>query len=288
MSSQQWESCRIAVIKLGGSVLTDAAAYRRAAEYLRWRARKAPHMRFVAVVSAERGATDALLAAARRAIAWPNPVMLDLLWSTGELRSVALLTLHLHAAGVRATGLNVHQTGLVMESAPGGVADAVKFESRRLLRALERFRVVVTPGFLAARRGGGIVSLGRGGSDLSAVLLAAGLRAASCELVKDVPGYFSADPAVEAEAEQLPRISLDRARTMARSGCHLVQPAALEIAARHQVRLVVCSLEPSAPKTEIFPELPREGTATHSASRPAAHSAVIPNEVTSICERKTP
>ena len=97
----------------------------------------------------------------------------------------------------------------------------------------------MVPGFLARSAGDGIASLGRGGSDLTAVLLAAGLGAGTCELVKDVAGYFSADPHVCPDAEPLDRITFDRAISMARDGCELVQPAALEAAQRSNLTLRV-------------------------------------------------
>lgn len=255
MSLPRRKENEIVVVKMGGSVLTEPAAYKRAANFLRQRLRESSNLRLIAVVSAENGHTDELLAEARRAVHRPNPVMLDLLWSTGELRSVALLTLRLHSVGVRATGLNVHQAGLFCSSEAGpSVADSVRFEKRRLTRALERFPIVVVPGFLAVRRSGSIVSLGRGGSDLSAVLLAAGVGATRCELIKDVPGYFTADPHARPEAAHIPRISFAHARAMAAAGCDLVQAGALEAAARNKLRVVIRSLEDGAPHTEICSE----------------------------------
>jgi len=243
---------QMVVMKFGGSVLTDAAAYRRVAEFLRRRVRAERSVQVVAVVSAEWGCTDRLLRSAREIVARPNPVMLDMLWATGELRSVALLALHLHAVGVRATGLNVHQTGLAIGRGPKVAQDSVEFHPQGIQRALEKFRVVVVPGFLATRRSGSIVSLGRGGSDLSAVLIACGLRAARCELVKDVPGYFTADPARQADARQLPRVSHRQALEMARAGCELVQEQALRVAIAEKLPLTVRSLHDRAPQTEIL------------------------------------
>ena len=101
----------VAVIKIGGSVLTGPAAYERAASFIASRVADEAGARFVVVVSAEQGVTDALLELARGFSDPPDPAMRDLLWSTGELRSVALLALTLQARGVRATGVNVQQTG---------------------------------------------------------------------------------------------------------------------------------------------------------------------------------
>ena len=177
----------IAVIKIGGSVLTGAAAYDRAASYIARRIADEPGTRLVAVVSAEHGLTDALLDTARAIGAPPDPTVLDLLWSTGELRSVALLAFRLQALGILATGVNVHQTGL-LEPDDGGAPGRTLCRPSRLLELLGTHDVVVAPGFLARGSGDSIVSLGRGGSDLTAVVLAVGLNALRCELVKDVPG----------------------------------------------------------------------------------------------------
>ncbi len=101
----------IAILKIGGSVLVDAAAYARAAAFVDQRLAEEPGAKLVVVVSAEQGVTDALLEIARGMCSAPDPRMVDLLWSTGELKAVALLALALQSRGVRATGINVHQTG---------------------------------------------------------------------------------------------------------------------------------------------------------------------------------
>ncbi len=228
----------VTVIKIGGSVLTGTAAYRRAAGFLTDRLAEHPGERLVVVVSAEYGVTDTLLATAREIVDDPDPATLDLLWSTGELRSAALLALQLQSRGVRATALNVHQTGLTEPDVYAGPG-RFRIRSLRLSSALARHDVVVAPGFLARGDADAVVSLGRGGSDLTAVLLAAGLGARQCELVKDVPGYFSADPNVDASAAHLPAIDFSQALAMADAGCDLIQRQALEVARDWRLPLVV-------------------------------------------------
>jgi aspartate kinase len=235
----------LSVVKIGGSVLTGPPAFRRAASFVAQLLADGPNRQLVVVVSAEHGMTDALLSSAQDFVPDPDPETLDLLWSTGEIRSVALLVLALQALGVRAAGLNVHQTGLI-EPARAGGAGRVELRPLRLRAALAAADAVVVPGFLARRGGDGIASLGRGGSDLTAVLLAAGLGANTCELVKDVPGYFSADPHVHPDAERLDHITFDRALDMARYGCDLVQPAALEAAQAANLTLHVRAIEHGA------------------------------------------
>jgi aspartate kinase len=235
---------RLAVVKIGGSVLTGVASYRRAAAFLAARLAACPGERIIAVVSAEQGTTDALLATAREMAPDPDASALDLLWSTGELRSVALLVLSLQTLGVRAASANVHQTGLIE---PGERAEAGRTELRPLrLRALAADHdVIVAPGFLARGAADAVVSLGRGGSDLTAVLLAAGLGAGTCELVKDVPGYFSSDPNRDPDARHIGEIAYARALEMADEGCDLVQRQALVAARDRNLRVVVRAIEES-------------------------------------------
>ena len=230
-------SLAVTVVKIGGSVLSGRQSFRRAARFLASRLNDQPGSRFVAVVSAENGTTDALLSTAREIVDTPDPATLDLLWSTGETRSAALLALTLQSMGVSASAVNVHQAGIdpVVTSGPG----AARVRTLRLLDILQRNDVVVVPGFLARGDGDAIVSLGRGGSDLTAVLLAAAVRAQRCELLKDVPGYFSADPKRDPNARHLRRLTYETALTMADEGCQLVQRRALEAAQDFQLPLLV-------------------------------------------------
>lgn len=225
---------RTTVLKIGGSVLTGPQAYRRAAAHIGTRLCTSPGERIVAVVSAELGVTDRLLATAVGIVEHPDARTLDLLWSTGETRSAALLALSLQALGVRATVANVHQAGL-SSTIPGDI----QVNPLRLHALLADHDVVVVPGFFARSGGDALRSLGRGGSDLSAVLLAAGLGADGCELLKDVPGFFTQDPKRSPDARPIPTLSFTRALAMADDGCELVQRQALEAARAHAVPLYV-------------------------------------------------
>jgi aspartate kinase len=236
----------LSVLKIGGSVLRSAESFRATAAFVADRIAKNRNERLVIIVSAQYGMTDALLADACAIAAEPDANTLDLLWSTGELRSVALLALHLQQAGVPAEALNVHQAGLTWSD---GVTHV---RPLRILAALAEARVAIVPGFLAVKAGGGIRSLGRGGSDLTAVLLAAALGADRCELLKDVPGYYTADPHVHADAQPIRSLSIEAALVMAQDGCDLVQPAALEAARRSALPLRVCSLSADSQATEIY------------------------------------
>ena len=239
-----------AVVKLGGSVLRGPSDYRRAARFVRARLAANPAEKMVVVVSAQNGDTDALLREAEAIVAQPNEAALDLLWSTGELRSVARLAFHLQAEGIEAAALDVRQTGLRIATRGLDVARA-EFDATSIRRALASHRVVIAPGFLATNHAGAVVTLGRGGSDLTAVLLAMGLGASRCELIKDVPGYFADDPHINVGAEHIPGLSFARALAMADAGCDLVQRQALETAERCGLPIVVRSLEEDAPESWI-------------------------------------
>jgi aspartate kinase len=271
-------SQRLSVLKLGGSVLRDDASYGAAAHFLQARLALNQDERLVVIVSAPYGMTDRLLHEAesivygtpcregrrgpQREALGPEPprsggpnglddVALDLLWSTGELRSVALLALHLQAIGTHAVAFNVHQTGLVAERAERPARTAAR--PLRLLAALAHARIVIVPGFLGVSAGGTITSLGRGGSDLTAVLLADAVRADACELIKDVPGYFTADPHRRADARPIHDLSFDEALRMADAGCDLVQRAALAAAGTARLPLVIRSMDAAAPITTVYP-----------------------------------
>jgi aspartate kinase len=241
----------IVVLKVGGSILTRARAYGRVAAYLKRRIEIEPQEKLLVVVSAQRFATSVLERGARRIVRSPSARTLDLLWSTGEQRSVAILTLHLQAIRVSAVGLNVHETGLRFSAEAQACPPRPAFQGAYLGRALGEHAVVVVPGFLAARSDEAIVTLGRGGSDLSAVLLAVGLGASRCELLKDVPGYFEEDPRANARAAHLPSLSFEKALAMADQGCELVQQRALVAAAEAGLPLLIRSMDEQAPMTVI-------------------------------------
>ncbi len=227
----------VAVLKIGGSVLQGGAGYAKAADFVSRRLQQSSD-RFVVVVSAEHGHTDELYREAAEIDQRPDPALLDLLWSTGEIRSVALLSLRLRSAGVSVTGVSVHEVGLKV--VPG--RDRIAFNPLSIRAALAVHRVVVVPGFLAVDRQR-VVTLGRGGSDWSAVLLAASLGAGRCELIKDVDGYFTADPHVDPSAALIPELSYTQALQMADEGCPLVQRAAIAEAASSRLPLVIRSLQ---------------------------------------------
>ena len=263
------ESCRtkrIAVMKFGGSILADDESYFRAARFVVRRLHECSAERFLVVVSAQKGVTDDLERLARGIASCPGQRTLDLLWATGELRSVALLALHLEEMGVTAVGFNIHEAGLRL----GGVNSShfsVTSLSTELRRAFDDCSVVVAPGFFATLVNGMIVSLGRGGADLSAVLLADALDAERCELIKDVNGYFSEDPHLGRRALHLPELSYETALKLADDGCELVQRRALEAARQAGLRLVVRGIGEDAPASIVSENGVRKGCGSFGLGR---------------------
>ncbi|HMQ15717.1 MAG TPA: hypothetical protein PKC49_07065 [Phycisphaerae bacterium] len=242
----------IVVVKVGGSVLSSAGRFGEAAAALRSDLAARPDERLVVVVSAQLGQTDALRATARALCAPPDPAALDLLLSTGELRSVALLALHLRAIGVAAAALGIHASGLFAERCDGaGDVPRLSANPLRVRGLAARHPLLVAPGFVARGPGDHCVTLGRGGSDLTAVAIAAALRARRCELIKDVPGYFTRDPHRFADALPIEALDYDQALRMAAAGCELVQPAALRHARDTRTPLLVRSLSRDGHGTRI-------------------------------------
>lgn len=270
MSPASNSSPCVRVTKIGGSVLTGEMAYLRSATFLRARLRQSPEERFLIVVSARAGVTDSLFQLSKSIAPDPDPVAVDLLWSAGELHSVALLSLHLQALGVAAIGLNVHQTGLTLPDGKKNSA-ALELKVQCLKEKLAVYSVVVVPGFLALRCDQSIVSLGRGGSDLTAVLLAVEHRAACCELIKDVPGYFTCDPNRHQEARHLPVLTHEQALQLEEDGCGLVQKQALETAKRSDLPLVIRGLKEKSKNTWVVPSAtPERAEKNDSAQRQCA------------------
>jgi aspartate kinase len=224
----------LTVIKIGGSVLTGHEAIRRTAGTLAARVAR-DRAKLLVVVSGGLGPTPHLLDQARGRAPDPSAAALDLLWSTGELRSVALLTLALESLGVAVRGLNGHEAGLHTDGRD------LTLNPLAVRAALAHCSIVVVPGFLATREQR-VVTLGRGGSDLSAVSLAILLRADRCELVKDVDGYFTSDPNIDARATLIPALDFEEALRLAADGCPLVQRQAIAAARAAGLPLVVRSL----------------------------------------------
>jgi len=233
------------VYKLGGSILRDAQDYAFYAGRLRDVLSERPNTQLVVVVSAQFGETDRLLAQSFDAGGSDDDAATALLLATGELQSVARLTIALTRLGVSAVGIGPEQTGITLLDGTRA-EDRLAVDRRRVESFLRARQVVVVPGFVGTTSTGQWVTLGRGGSDLSAVALAAALNAESCELIKDVPGYFTRDPNQDANAEHIAQLDFNRALQMAEAGCDLVQLDALRYAKAQRLQLIIRDLKTRA------------------------------------------
>lgn len=222
------------VLKLGGSVLRDELQMRSAVhEIYRWRREG---WRVVAVVSALTGRTDELLAKCARLYKRRSPLTEASVAASGELESAALLGLHLNRAGVPASVLTPGASAFL---ADGHALDSMPYSINTgiLERALERFGVIVFPGYVATGPHGETVVLGRGGSDLTALYLADALGAERCRLIKDVEGLFDRDPSSAGPRARLFRLA-SYEDALATNGS-ILQHKAVEFARDHGVEVEV-------------------------------------------------
>jgi aspartate kinase len=226
----------IAVQKYGGSSLATIDQVRLVARTVAEKHRSGKST--VVVVSARGAATDELLRNADQAGRRCNGRETDQLLATGEVASAALLAIALQDLGVPAISLTGTQAGIRTAGGHGSgvIAD---IDTRRLRRILADGNVAVVAGFQGADDTGEVVTLGRGGSDTTAVALAAALGARSCEICTDVAGVATADPRVVADARVLPTVDVAVMAEMSFAGARVLHPRAVELAARNCVELHV-------------------------------------------------
>ena len=208
----------------------------------------------VIVVSAMGHTTDELTAKAKAISSNPPQREMDMLLATGEQVSIALLSMALHELGVPAISMTGPQVGIVTESAHGK-ARILDVRTDRLRSRLAEGRVVVVAGFQGTSQSSGgtaeITTLGRGGSDTSAVALAAALGATACEIYTDVPGVLTTDPRKVEDAQLMPMVSCDEMLELASLGAAVLHPRAVEIARNYGVTMVVRSSWSNEPGTTL-------------------------------------
>jgi len=194
----------------------------------------------VVVVSAMAGETNRLLKLAEQISEQPHLREADVLVATGEQVSAALLAMRLNAMGSPAVSLMAHQLKVLTDSRHGA-AKITSVECDRINAALAGGAIVVVAGFQGVDPGGNITTLGRGASDLTAVALAAVLKASVCQIFTDVDGVYTADPNICPDAHRLERISYDEMMEMAGLGAKVLQLRSVELARRYNVPLMVLS-----------------------------------------------
>jgi aspartate kinase len=217
---------RIVVQKFGGSSVADAEKIRKVAA--RVKARRAEGWRLVVVVSAMGDTTDELLSLARQISADPPRRELDMLLTCGERISMALLSMALHEQGVAAISFTGSQSGIITDDTHAQ-ARIIEVKPARIEEELAKDKVVIVAGYQGVSKSREVTTLGRGGSDTTAVALAAALGA-DCEIYSDVDGVFSADPRVVPSAKKLEALSFEEMQELAAAGAKVLNAQAVEFA----------------------------------------------------------
>jgi aspartate kinase len=240
------------VMKFGGTSVSGPARLKAVAQRL-----VGAHEggnRVVGVLSAMGDTTDELLDLAQQMSSRPDPRELDMLISVGERISCALAAMAIVDLGHEAISLTGSQAGIVTDTVHGK-AKIVEVRAKRINEALDAGRIVLVAGFQGVSNESlDVTTLGRGGSDTTAVALAAALGADSCEIYTDVEGVFTADPRIVPEARKLHAVSYDEMLEMAASGAKVLQLRSAEFARNHNVRLHVRSTFAHADGTWITEE----------------------------------
>ncbi len=228
---------RITVMKFGGTSVADPEKIQRAAERAIAERRKGYGV--VVVVSAPGEMTDELIALAERITPSPDDRELDQLITTGEQVGISLFAMACKARGADAVSLTGPQAGIV---AKGGAAKAQidVIRTKTIRRHLKAGRIVAVAGFQGSENGD-VVTLGRGGSDLTAVALASALRTGRCEIFSDVKGVYTADPRIVHEARKLKTITFEEMLELAGAGAQVMMARSMEVAERFGVRIHVRS-----------------------------------------------
>jgi aspartate kinase len=229
---------RVIVQKYGGSSVADIVKIKQVA--LRVAKSKKSGNKMVVVVSALGDTTDDLIKLAYEITDSPSEREMDMLISTGEQISVSLLAMALHKLKVEAISFTGAQVGIITDTAHTK-ARILDINTKRIEDELDKGRVVIVAGFQGVTMSHDITTLGRGGSNLTAVALAKALGADMCEMCTDVEGVYTADPRIVPDARKLSRISYEEMLELASAGAQVLQPRSIEVAKKFNVRIHVRS-----------------------------------------------
>lgn len=238
----------LVVQKYGGTSVANAERIKNVARRVAAYYRQGNQM--VVVVSARGDTTDELIALAREISPRPPERELDMLLATGEQQSIALVAMAIRELGLPVISLTGPQVGIITDNAHTK-ARILEVSSERLNAELAKGRIVIVAGFQGMTIDHDITTLGRGGSDTTAVAVAAALKADVCEIYTDVEGVFTADPRLVPDARKLEEVSFDEMLEMASLGAQVLQPRAVEFAKQYGVRLHVRSSFSEAPGTIV-------------------------------------
>ena len=240
------------VQKYGGSSVADAHCMKRVAQRI-LDTQKAGN-RVVVVVSAMGDTTDELIGLAKQVHPEPDDRELDMLMATGEQISSAVLAMTLHALGAKAISLTGPQAGIFTDAAHTK-AKIRDIRPERMKKLLRQGYIVIVAGFQGLTPAEDVATLGRGGSDTTAVALAAALKADRCQILKDVEGVYTANPRVVPAARKLSEIAYDEMLELASLGAEVLQSRAVEFAKKYGVELEVMSSFRRAPGTVVREEV---------------------------------
>lgn len=241
----------LVVQKYGGTSVANPERIKAVAEKVVARRRKGDDL--VVVLSARAGETDRLIALAHEVSLSPDAREMDVLLATGEQATVALLSMAVRNLGVEAISMTGYQAGINTDRSYGQ-ARINGIETRPIMEKLHEGRIVVVAGFQGYDHEGNITTLGRGGSDTTAVALAAALGADVCEIYTDVEGVFTADPNVYSKARKLDRISYEEMFEMASMGAKVLHLRSVEFGMKYHVPIMVLSSFTDAPGTLVTKE----------------------------------
>src|SRR6187549_4251755 len=228
------QEAQLVVMKFGGTSVADAERIKRAARRI-VRAKEEGNG-VVAVLSARGKTTDELIDMAKEVSDRPDPREMDMLLSTGERQSCALAAMVINDLGHKAISLTGSQAGIVTDTSHTK-ARILDVRADRIRQAVDEDLIVLVAGFQGVSTAKDVTTLGRGGSDTTAVALAAAVGAEVCEIYTDVPGVFSADPRIVPNARKLPVLSFEEMLEMSASGAGVLQLRSVEYARNHGVRI---------------------------------------------------
>ncbi len=243
------------VQKYGGSSVADAERVFNVAKRIMRTRMEGNDV--VVVLSAQGKTTDGLIAKAKEINQKPSRREMDMLLSTGEQQSVALMAMAISAIGGRAVSLNASQVGIETTNTYSN-ARIRTINTERIENELDEGSIVLVTGFQGVNQIGDTTTLGRGGSDTSAVALAAALHADICEIYTDVEGVYTADPRVVPDAVKLDEISYDEMLELASLGAKVLHSRSVEVAKKYNVKLVVRSSMSEAEGTEVKEDVKME------------------------------
>ena len=228
----------LTVMKFGGSSVADLAHIRNVAQ--RCIEKQQAGSQVVVVLSAMGKTTDGLIATAKQITEKPSRREMDMLLATGEQVSVSLMAITMIQMGISAVSLNAWQVAMHTTSVYSA-SRLKKIDTERIRKELDDNKIVIVTGFQGINKYDDITTLGRGGSDTTAVALAAELHADVCEIYTDVDGVYTADPRIVPNARKMEEVTYDEMLEMASLGAKVLHSRCVEIAKKYGVELLVCS-----------------------------------------------